>query len=239
MKRITPVYYETVEGIKSFEVLSPKCSKIYAPIYSSEIVKILAPEFKLLTACKWYKNSSKHYVDLTNDKGDHIRIYNSYDRTLSFRMGLVNDNFSVDLGAHRVVHKGETAKELTEKIKEHKQDILDAVETQKELISKFKKTPVTEEMAVKISDAIFEVHRKKKGFQEYRNYIDTSRELNGKMTVYHYINASIGHYIDGNYTITINGKKKNGRKVNSVLSRINLELKVMKMLKDEFLEYFL
>jgi hypothetical protein len=237
MKRVTPEYYNTPEEIKKFEVLSPKCSKIYAPIYSSDIVKILEPEYKMTTACKWYKNSTKHYVDLENGN-DKIRIYNSYDRTLSFRMGLVSDGFSVDLGAHRVVHKGQTAKELTEEIRKHKTTILNSVETAKELIQKFKDNKVTPAIAKAISDTVFDTHIKKKGFQEYTNYADTLVELND-ISIYTYITATVNNYLKGEYTVTVNGKKKNGREVKSVLSKMNLEIKIMKTLQDEFIEYFL
>ena len=117
MKRTTiqPVF--TVKDIKKFENISPRVSEKYAPIFSTDLIKILAPEFKLVKAQRTSSGSTGHYVDMINDKKETIRIYNSYDRTLSFRMSLVSGKYSIDLGTNRVIHRGETASTLTETFK--------------------------------------------------------------------------------------------------------------------------
>lgn len=236
-KAIKPVY--TVRDIKKFENISQRVSKQYVPIFSTDLIKILAPEFELVKAQKTSEGSTRHYVDLINDKKDTIRIYNSYDRSLAFRMALISGEYSIDLGTDRIIHRGKNAAGLVETITEHKSDILDGVKAAKRIKNQLKDTKVNKEMAENISDSIFSYLKGKKGFESYTNYIDILLESKKGLTADQYINKSIDKWIKGEYTITFNGKKRNGRKTGSAFGKVQIEARIVSNLIETFPEYFL
>ncbi len=230
----------SIDELAKFEIVSPNVSEKYVPIFTSDIIEILAPEFEFDYGLRFVTGSTKHFVDLVSDEGI-LRIYNSYDRTLAFRMSYIADGMSVDLGVDRVIHMGQNAKELVEKIRDHKDDILTAFATAKLIVSKLSDTPITKELAEKISDEIFYWDTKKKGFQGYDNFIDMflAEDSKVELSVFTYIQRSIKEYLDGNYTYVINGTKKNGRKTKAILTKVYMEKRILNVLEEEFLEYFI
>ena len=245
MKRevIHPVY--TLEELAEYEVISPLVSDKYVPIYTTEIAKILEPEFTLDHATRIQGKNSSHYADFLNEIGDRIRIYNSYDRSLAFRMSLVSNSkekgapgsYSVDLGTERVVHIGENATILVDKIRENKQDILNSVETARTILDKLSTLKINSLSAKIISEVVFNRLASLKGFQSYTNYADIL--IDRGISIDAYINISIKNYIDGNYTITSNGVKRKGRKSGSILSKVWTENKIVESLSEKLPELFL
>lgn len=94
-------------------------------------------------------------------------------------------------------------------------------------------------MQKEISNIVFRLEMKKEGFQSYTNYTDVLVEKKNVKSIKQYILKSLELYYDGEYTITTNGKKKNGRKTNSVLRLINDENLIYGYLEDNFPEYFI
>jgi len=226
----------TIGEIERIENIDPRNSKKYVPIYTSQLIKILEPEYKLVYAQKLFNATSAHFAVLTDGKNE-IKIYNSYDRSLAFRMTLnVEDNFNIDLGMNRIVHIGQNAKDIQENVQLNKQDILDSIDNKKVIINALRGIKIDKELARIISDIIFKSVSQKKGFQGYTNYVDI---LIGKVDIIGYINQSIQKFIDGDYTITVNGKKSNGRKKSSVLVKAHIEIGIVKALINQFPEYFI
>ena len=232
------LYLETVDELRSIEKVHPSVSKKYVPIYTSDIVEILHPEFRYVHGVQFVKGLTRHYVDLMNKEGDTIRIYNSYDRTLALRVNYITADagVSIDLGIDRLVHIGSKAKDFTDDLSDAKEAIINGVKNAKFIMHKLTNTLVTENMAKEISDIIF-VKELNKNVQEYTNYVDILLEKN--IDLKKYIDMSIHNYIEGEYTFVKDGVKHNGRKIRSVLRKVRLENKIMKYIKENFPEYFL
>jgi len=228
--------FNTIAELKSFENVSPKVSDLYVPIYTSEIIKLLEPEFKFINGSRLEGSSSKHYVDFDHN-GDKIRLYNSYDRQMAFQANLYSDGFIIDLGLDRLVHRGARAKNVAVDIKTFKEDVVIAVKTAKVIQTKFDTVNVDENIAKEISDMIFFKQAKIKGFQEYTNYMDIL--IPKGISLKAYITSSINKFIQGDYTVTINGSKRLGRPVSSTLMKIRIQNKIVKYLSAQFPEYFL
>ncbi len=227
----------TLEELKQIEVVSPNVSDKYVPIYTSDIIEILKPEFEFIEACQFVKGTNKHYADLINKDGDIIRIYNSYDRKLALSVSLVSDNINIDLGINRLIHIGGKAKEFTKLLEETKDDINESITTTKIAMAKFKTIPMSDKYTKIISDAVFYKEVNKKDFVSYTNYTDLL--IKNKISVYEYIRISIDNFYEGNYTITYGDKKSKGRSTNSTLRKLKVENKVMKVLTINFPEFFL
>jgi hypothetical protein len=204
------------------------------PIFTSEIAKLLEPEFKFVHAVKPLKHSSLHYADLT-DGENTIRVYNSYDRKLALRVTLYVDGMPVDLGAERLIHIGSKAKTFVDDLQEHKKNILDSIENAKTLHNVLNTTPITKELAGKIKEIIYRNYIKKDGFQSLENYADMLIEKN--ISVTSFIKASIVNFEKGNFTYVINGEKHTGRKQNSTFGKIEIEAKIMELIQEEFIEF--
>jgi hypothetical protein len=227
-----------LDELKSIEKVDPRVSKKYVPIYSSEIAKLLEPEFKMETAVRPVPRTSLHYVDFKNKNGDKIRLYNSYDRSLALKFTLYSkDNIPVNLGVERLIHMGQRAKSFTEELQSHKEQILESVETARTLLYTLEKTKITPELAEKIKNIIFRKYYIKKGFQGVTNYSDLLIEKG--ISVTSYIKATVTNFIKGNFTYTISGKKHNGREQKSLFYRIEVETRIMKMIEEEFTEFLL
>ncbi len=226
----------TLNDIKEIEVISPLVSEMYAPIYSSELVQSLAPEFELIDVKRIYKANTMHYVDLKDKDNSVIRIYNSYDRRLAFRMSLVSkDNFTVDLGTDRIIHKGLNAKTLTDNLKDTKKSILKGVKNAKIVAKRLNTTKIRPRFARVVSDVVFNSLIQKEGFQGYTNYTDVIKNI----SVAEYINQSTKRFIEGDYTVTFSGKKRKGQKITSAFKKVEIQNKLVKIIAEEYPEYFL
>jgi len=224
---------ETLKDVKALEVVSSNVSDKYVPIYTSELIKILQPEFQFEQGVSLSRKTSQHYVDLTHGE-DTLRIFNSYDRTFALRMAYVGTGIPVDLGVDRLIHIGKKAKTFIEDTKTHKDEIVDAIKTAKKIDTYLGVNKVIPKMAKGISDIIFNNITSKEGFQSYVNYIDLL--VPKGLTIKSYINQSIIKYNNGDYNYTVAGTKKTGLKKGSAFNKIVLEKQIMDFLTDEYIE---
>ena len=231
------IYLESIEDVKSFQVVSSKASEKYVPIFSSDIIEALAPEFTFVGGYKPLPADTIHYLDFENENKDTIRVYNSYNRNLALRMTARVDGFSVDLGLDRLIHRGKKAAEFKADLVESKEFLISKIENAKVLAAHLTDTKITKKLATDISNVIFERITKRKGFQGYTNYIDIL--VPKGISVKAYIVQSINKFLDGDFTYTISGVKKNGTKVGSVFSKIKLEHSVMDLITEEYMEFLL
>ncbi len=229
--------FHTIKELKAFETVSPKVSAKYVPIYTSELIKILEPEFTLVNGCKPYPSYTTHYVDLVNETGDTIRIYNSFDRRWALSVNLISDGLTIKLGTDRLIHMGQKATNFTEDFEDAKQSILDAIVNAKTFAGVLASTKIEKDLAKAITDSVFRNFIKKDGFQEIVNYADILIEKD--ITVKNYINTTLKNFAEGNYTVTISGKKRVGRKSSNVFEEVLNKSKIMKLVENEYLEYLL
>ncbi len=233
------LFFQSTEDLQNIEHVDSRVSKKYVPIFTTEIIEILSPEWEFIGGKQFVKGLSKHYVDLTNDDGDLIRIYNSYDRSLALSVSLVSDGLGIDLGVDRLIHIGHKAKEFTEDLKLFKDDIAKGIVTAKKIDAFLKTAKVTPRIQKEISNIIYRKEADRKGFQSYTNYVDVLVEKKSIKNIKAYILKSLELYYDGEYTITVSGVKKDGRKTKSYLRIIADENRIYTYLEENFPEYFI
>ena len=226
----------TVEDVKKIEKVSKNVSEKYVPIFTSDVIDIMEPDFVFVGGVKWHKNTTQHYIEMKRGN-DFIRIYNSFDRTAAFRM-FYKGEVSIDLGIDKLVHRGKKAASFKEILENSKDEIVEAIDRTKNGIVQLNQIQVTPELQNKISDVVFGKYLKKKGFQSYTNYVDSIVEEKG-MSVLSYIKSTIANYNKGLYTVTIKGVKKEGREKKSLFTKLKIEGKVNKFLLSEYPELFL
>lgn len=239
---------KSIEDVERIEKLG-NVSERYVPIYTSELIKFLEPEFKFVSGYKFGGVSSKHYVILENEDGDKIKIYNSFDRSFALRIYLASGDvhFSV-LDDYRVIHVGEKARLLGDKdhLKDIKESILKGIPVKKMMINKLKTVEVQEDIQEAINkliakDKIYHMNRKKECDYKYINPVDEIvkklKENGKKMSIYDYINLSITNFLDGNYEIEGCGEIKKGRKNKSVFYKVQTINKISQMIEKDFIEY--
>ena len=234
--RNTVTKLNNINDVKKIENISGNVSEKYVPIFTSDVIDIMEPDFIFVGGVKWHKNTTQHYIEMKRGN-DFIRIYNSFDRTAAFRM-FYKGEISIDLGIDKLVHRGKKAASFKDVLEESKEEIVEAIDRTKNGIAQLGQIQVTLELQKKISDVIFGKYLKKKGFQEYTNYVDSIVEQKG-MSVLSYIKSTIANYNKGLYTVTIKGVKKEGREKKSLFTKLKLEGKVNKFLLSEYPELFL
>jgi len=225
----------TVEDVAKYENISGGASDKYVPIYTTDLINMLAPEFKFDHGEQVLGRSNAHYVDLVNDEGDRIRILNSFDRSLALRISLVSEGVLIPLGVERLVHIGTKAKGFTDEVAESRQEIFEAVAVAKKFEMFLKNTPITEDVAKDISREIFTHGKDAKKITEIVNYVD----LIDGLDIQRYINLSIRGFLTGNYTYMKDAVKAVGKKKNSVLGRIQIENRIVALFTAKYPEYFL
>jgi hypothetical protein len=256
----------TVEDVKSIENVALKVSDRYVPIYTTDIIEALAPEFEFVTGYKFGRGkSTKHYVTLKNKDNDQIRIFNSFDASMAFRAYLVSDDIQFSLvDDNRVVHVGDKARSLGDKdaITDIKESIINAIPNMKLLSSKLQdvEVDVDSDIAQKIKEAIskktlyYYNRSKTKAAKaaktdevkyEFVNYTDEVvkglQEKGKKVSIYTYINLSVKNFIEGNYGFRHPKTKvlSGGRPIKSVTNRISITNRVAKVLEKDFFEYLI
>ena len=233
---------QTIHDVTVFEKISPRLSNKYVPIFTSDIINILSPEFKLVGGARIHTSSTTHYVDLESKDG-LIRLYNSFDGNLALSANYIVGDIVINLDIERLIHRGNKATTFLDDLKQAKQEIIDAVPAAIEVAKKLHQDSVTPELQKMISDIIFEKEIKKEGFVEYTNYtdvvVDNKRKDESPVSVASYINSTINNYFKGLYTVTIGSVKTTGKKHSSVLTRITFQNKIIKKLRSEKPEYFL
>jgi hypothetical protein len=257
-----------IKEVQAIEKVSPKVSERYVPIYTTELIEALAPEFEFVQGYKFGRGTgSKHYITLKNKDNDCIRIYNSFDASLAFRAYLVSDDIQFSIvDENRVIHTGDKARSLGDKdhIQEIKEAIIKAIPNTKLLSSKLKDTEIDldSEIADKIKEAIskykmYHYIRSKKRTKkaekdvdvdvdyEFVNYTDDVvkklQDAGKNISIYSYINLSIKNFLQGNYGIknTKTQVVSSGNPVKSVTNRIIITNNVAKVLEKDYFEYLI
>ena len=227
------------DEIKLLEHVDKNVSDKYVPIFTTDIMALLEPEFTFEYGLQITPASSAHFVSLKNDD-TNIRVYNSFDRSMALRIDMVADGISIPLGIEKLIHIGQKAKNFQEEFNLAKQDILDAVVTAKVFTAHLQNTKATKEIAAEITKSIF-VHGKgsarNKGITKINNYTDLLLEKG--ITLSKYINLSIRSFLTGEYTYIKDGKKINGKSKRSLVYKLHLENRLIKTLQEKFPEFFL
>lgn len=247
---------KNLSELKNIERISKEVSDKYVPIYTSELVEVLKPEFTFLSGFTFGSNTTKHGVTLKNKSGDKIRIYNSFDGTLAFRVYYVTEslNFSL-LDNNRVVHRGDKARNISDKehLNEIKDSIIKAIPNVKKLQTKLKTLKINTEskIAKVIKAAVFKgradyyKYKIKDESYEFVNYVDTvaekAKENGNPLSIYAYINLTVKNFIDGNYGIKHGktGNVKGGRKVKTAFMKICIINDLTKAIEKNLVEYFI
>ena len=229
-----PNYLKTINDVKAIENISPDVSEKYVPIFTSDIIDILSPEFKFVDGCQPVASSTAHYVDLS-DGTNTIRIYNSYDRKLALRFAFV-EQVAIDLGVDRLIHLGNKAATFVGSLEDTKKEILAAVNTAAKINAYLSDVKITPKIAKSISDIVFSNIVKKEGFQEYTNYIDL---LVPKVSIKAYVYQTLNKYMAGDYVYTIKGVKKNGKRKDSLFFKLTKENQLMNLIQEEYVELML
>jgi len=209
--------FDTIEELEAFEVIAGNVSEKYVPIYTSEIIKILEPEFKFVSGEKYYNFNSAHTVFLENTDGTKIAISNSYDRTRAFSAFLVHDEIRIPLNLDRQIHLGGEAALLTENFRENKNEFFIAIEHAKRVVKNLQDTEIPEDLKEEIVDIVYAIPKGRKAFIE----LDLIIADNYK-SVYSFINTCISRYISGEYNLVLEAKNKDGeliRKGSKLTSR--------------------
>ena len=231
---------ENVADVKAIENVSENVSERYVPIYSTELIEALAPEFEFQNGLKFRPGSNAHYIDFKGRDGEHLRIYNSYDRSMAIRVDMISEGVSIPLGIDRLIHLGKKAEHFKEDFTEAKKDIIEAVATGQEIDMFLKNTVAVAPITEKITKAVFKIGRTKEQeakITEVNNYTDLLLEKGISLKVY--LNKTINSFIKGEYTYISDGVKRNGTRRDSMLQKLQCENRVMTLLKEENIEVFL
>jgi hypothetical protein len=205
---------------------------------------------------RYGSTTSKHYVNLVNDDGDNIRIYNSFDGSLALRVYLTADEFQFNLVSdHRVIHRGDKARNVNDinHLYEIKESILRTIPNMKELKVNLSKTKIDldSELTELINESVskrklyyLEQTAKKGKFQfiNYTSVVAEKMEKNGKpLSIYNYINLTIKNFLDGHYGIkdVKTGFVKAGRKTNSPFAEIRILNDITKAIEEKLPEYLI
>jgi hypothetical protein len=241
-KGIFPI--NNIAEAKAFEKVSPTLSKQYVPIWTSDVIEILSPEFTFKGGARMGKSTSCHYVDLESKDGT-IRLYNSYNGQWALSANYVSGDVVINLNINRLIHRGEKAENFIDNLKEAKEDIINAVPAAKAVAKKLQFEDVTPKLQTLISDIIFEGKSKTPGFVRYNNYTDivveerSNSKTEGNVSVAGYIKSSIKNYFEGMYSIEGVKGKRLGRPHKNSMLRVHFQNKIIKMLQEEAPEYFL
>jgi len=244
---------KTIKDIKALEVPTNVTEK-YVPIYTTELIEALKPEFKFISGVNFGYKDSKHYVDLNNEKGDRIRIYNSFNGSLALRIYYVSDNLQFSLvDGDRIVHRGDKARNASDKdfLTEVKEAIINSIDNTKTLKTNLEKIEIdlNSDLADEIKKAVsgytvYQYNRNKDTKFDFVNYVDEvakkAKENGNPLSVYKYINLTVKNFVDGNFGYKDEkGNVKSGRKVNSSFVKVTVYNSLTKVLEDKLPEYLI
>jgi len=228
--------FDTIEDLKTFERISNKVSKKYVPILSSDIIDALAPEFTFVGGTKFYKYSTSHNIFLHNEETNTTIVFeNSYDRSRALVFSVVVDGVYLPISIDRIVHIGQYAKSFVDDTIVNKEAILEGIKNTNNLVVTLKETKVTKEFKKAIEGYVFDIQSKRKGFQGIK--LDISPYY--KRNLYTYITRLTNEFLEGNYTVTVNGTEKKGTRNGDKFERTRISNKIVKYLKEEYIELFI
>jgi hypothetical protein len=229
---------KTLQDLKKIEVISKGVSDKYVPIYTSEIIKELEPEFEFVSGSRYFNSLTRHEVILKttkfNKEGDFILIENSYDRSRSFRLSFLSKGILIPLNLEKVVHIGENAQNLTKDLLVNKDEVLKALENAKKIVEYFRSTPISKKLKKDIYGIVFEKHLNK-NFE-----IDITIGDSYK-TIFDYIDTIVDRFLKGEYFIAnkSTNKIRRGTKIKSKFAQITLTNKIYKHLKETYPAIFI
>jgi hypothetical protein len=229
---------KSIEDLKKLEVVSSNVSEKYVPIYTSQIIEELSPEFEFVRATKYFPGGTRHEAvlrtTLFNENGDFILIENSYDRSRSFRLSFLNNGILIPLNLEKIVHRGENAQNLANDLLVNKDEVLAALENAKKIVAYFKSTKISKKLKKEIFEIVFEKHLEK------RYEVDVTI-ADSYDTIFKYIETIVDRYINGEYFIAnkSTNKIRKGTKIKSRFTQMNLTNKIYKYLKDNFPAIFI
>jgi len=241
-----PIHFTNPDELKVLEHVDARASEKYVAIYSTELIKLLAPEFTFVEAFQLVPNRvgkirSAHYFDMISADGNsHLRFFNSYDRSLALRVSLVADGIMIPLGVDRLVHIGHRAQSFTEDIVDIKKEMLEAAKVAKNINNFMTATPATEDIAKVISKTILFSSlptKEQKRVTEINNF--TELLLEKGISLKDYMKKSINSFLRGDFVILMDGKKVNSRQRRNIPLRLKIENRVMRVLEAEYPEVFL
>ena len=233
--------FNTIEELKAFETVTGNVSKKYVPIYTSEIIEILAPEFHFVSGEKYYNFNSAHTVFLESENGIKIAISNSFDRTRAFSAFLIADEVRIPLNLDRQIHLGQEAAALTENFKANKPEFFVAIEHATAIVRKLKTTNIPQYVKDEVQEIVFAATKKRKGFLELDLNIADNYD-----NCYTYINTCISRYVKGEYNVVIESKShkdgeviRKGVKLGSRFVKLQVTNEVYTYLSTEMPELFI
>ena len=233
--------FSTIEELKAFELVDTNVSDKYVPIYTSEIIEILEPEFKFVGGEKYYNFNSAHTVFLESENGIRIAISNSFDRTRAFSAFLIADEIRIPLDLDRQIHLGSEAAALTENFRDNKPEFFVAIEHATAVVRKLKTTNIPQYVKDEVTEIVFAATKKRKGFIE----LDLNIADNYN-TCFTFINSCIYRYIKGEYNVVLESKSsldgeviRKGSKLSSRFVKLQLTNEVYSYLAEELPELFI
>jgi len=240
MSKVKYSRFDTVEELKNFEVVSDKVSDKYVPIFTSDIIEILSPEYVLDYGEKFSNSNTQHSVFLYNKQDNSsIVISNSYDRSLAFSLHLISNSVRVPLDLDRQIHIGHNAASLVEGFKADKQEVFEAIEHAKDVIIKLRQTNIPDYVKEEVTSIVFADKIKQKRFIELDLIVSEKYE-----TCYSFINEVTSRYIKGEYNLVVtaaneDGEKiQKGRKLTNRFDKLKITNAVYKYLSKELPELF-
>jgi hypothetical protein len=228
-------FIKTLDGLINLERVSNKVSEKYVPIYTTDIIESLEPEFKFSHAYK-LNNGTAHAAILVtfrfNEDGDNILIENSYDRTRAFRLSFLKNSFIIPLDLDKVVHIGDRAKDIETHFAENKENILEALKNAKEIVHYLQVTKIPKKIKNDIKNIVFE------------NQIKSGKEIDITIassydSIFTYTETLIDRFVNGEYHTIKDGKVRKGRKVKSNFRKLQLTNKIYKYLKETYKHIFI
>jgi len=241
-----PIHFTNPNDLKALEHVDSRASEKYVAIYSTELIKLLAPEFTFVEAYQLVPShsgtiKSAHYFDMVSADGNsHLRFFNSYDRSLALRVSLIADGIMIPLGVDRLVHIGHKAQSFTEDIVDIKQEMLEAAKVAKNINNFMTSTPATEHIAKAITQTILFCSLSTKNQErvtEINNFTELLLEKN--ISLKDYMKKSINSFLRGDFIVKMDGKKVNARARKNIPLRLKIENRVMKVLQAQYPEVFL
>ena len=230
---------KTIQGLESREILSPKISEIYVPVYTSDLARILAPEFEFEYARFFRAGSTAHAaVFHVVETGQKLVVYNSYDRSVALRVLLKDSHgtgFGTPLNIDRIIHKGNRPKNFVDGLEDVKQDIINSIGVARTIREELSNLKIRHfpDLAKEIQDIIFE--------DKSENLVGNpvSEELYNRISVYGYIQVLYRVLNEGNYKyINKKGKIRKGRKHYNPFKELVSNRKILEVLEVKFPEIF-
>ena len=230
------------QDVENIENIDANVSEKYVPVYSTELIDILAPEFEFKGGLLFHPGSTKHSLHFTTKDGDDLVIYNSYDRRLALGFYLKTGEFNVDVGVDRLIHMGQRAKDFAQALQDSKADILKNIKNTKTMMYTLAQEDIDTTIAANITNIVFgtKLYKGRERTPSGVQIVNPADYLIEKeISVKAYIDLTLKNFYEGNYTYLQNGVKKIGRPTKQLFQKVTIQNKLVKYLKEVYPELFL